>query len=321
MKQPVAALLDQEWVFTAGQLTGLPSAGRRISKETAFFGATGAGVTVYLVDSGIRPTHREFAPARAGMGGDFVGDGRAGEDCHGHGTHVAGIVGGNVYGVAPGVRLIALRVADCRGAMRDAALLAALDRVADSHRVRKPVVVNYSLSADVAWTTPEVVRRIEDAVQRLVTSGVTVVATGNDSSDACRRTPGRVAAVLTVSSADAPDAGAAVRSRPASHGRCVDLFAPGERTRSAWWTDDAVTRTGDGTSVAAAYVTGAVARYLECNPAASPAKVARALLVRATHEPLVDAGSGSPDRLLSRAQLTSKAFRAPCPPPREAGAR
>jgi len=78
MKQPVAALLDQEWVFTAGQLTGLPSAGRRISKETAFFGATSAGVTVYLVDSGIRPTHREFAPARAGMGGDFVGGGRAG---------------------------------------------------------------------------------------------------------------------------------------------------------------------------------------------------------------------------------------------------
>jgi subtilisin family serine protease len=96
-------------------------------------------VTVYLIDSGIRTTHREFAPQRAVVGADFVGDGRAGADCHGHGTQVAGVVGGAMYGVAPGVQLVALRrVADCRGTVRDAALLAALAWVADSSTCTSP---------------------------------------------------------------------------------------------------------------------------------------------------------------------------------------
>ena len=316
VRQPAVASMGRHWTFAGGPLIGPWSHGRRAAESVAPTGASvagGVGVTVYLIDSGIRRTHREFAPARATVGGDFVGDGGAGADCHGHGTHVAGVVGGSSYGVAPRARVVALRVADCRGTVPDAALLAALAWAADSHRVRKPAVVSYTLSADVQWMAPDVVRRVEDAVQRIVANGVTVIAAaGNDSSDACRRTPGRVGAVVTVSSAVLRGPGEAVRSRPAGYGRCVDLFAPGERTHSAWWTDDAATRTMDGTSVAAAVVSGVAALYLECRPAALPEEVARALLAHATPARIVDAGPGSPDRLLSRAALASDGLREPC---------
>jgi subtilisin family serine protease len=317
LQQPVMALFGQHWTFLEGQLMGLGPHGRRAAAGSlAPSGAlvpTGMGVSVYLIDSGIRRTHREFAAGRATVGGDFVGDGAAGADCHGHGTHVAGVVGGNTYGVAPGTRLVALRVANCRGTVPDAALLAALAWAADSHRVRKPAVVSYTLSADVQWMAPDVVQRVEDAVQRIVANGVTVIAAaGNDSSDACRRTPGRVSGVVTVSSAVPRGPGEGVRSRRAAHGRCVDLFAPGERTHSAWWTDDTATRTVDGTSVAAALVSGVAAQYLECRPAASPAEVARALLAHATSARILGTGPGSPDRLLSRADLTWAGLRAPC---------
>jgi subtilisin family serine protease len=313
---PAVTLVGQDWTFAKGRLMGLWPHARRAPVRVAPTGAsvvTGVGVTVYLIDSGIRRTHREFAPARATVGGDFVGDGGDGADCHGHGTHVAGVVGGNTYGVAPGARLVALRVADCRGTVSDAALLAALAWAADSQRVRRPAVVSYPLSAQVQWTAPDVVLRLEDAVRRIVANGVTVIAAaGNDSSDACQRTPGRVGAVVTVSSAVPRVPGEAARSRSAGHGWCVDLFAPGERTRSAWWTDDAATQIVDGTSVAAAVVSGVAALYLECRPAASPEEVARALLAHATPTRVVGAGLGSPDRLLSRADLASSGLREPC---------
>jgi subtilisin family serine protease len=280
--------------------------------------ASAAGVTVYLVDSGIRLAHREFAAGQASVARDFVGDGRGGRDCNGHGTHAAGIVGGVRYGVAPGVRLVALRIADCRGRIGDDALFAALEWLADSGHVRRPAVVNLSLSTDVALSAPRAVERLERAVRRILANGVTVVAAaGNRSADACGDTPGRIAPVITVSAIDDGGAGEGgrldaaatrpTRVRSANYGRCVDLFAPGGHIRSAWWTDAGATRVEDGTSSAAAFVTGAAALYLGCDPAASPAEVARALLGHATGGEVVHAGLGSPERRLSarRAAITA----------------
>lgn len=290
-------------------------------------GARGAGVTVYLIDSGIRLAHREFAAGRASVGGDFVGDGRGGRDCNGHGTHAAGVVGGATYGLAPGVRLVALRVADCSGRVDDAALFAALEWVAGPERVRRPAIVNFSLSTDVAQSAPRAVARLEDAVRRILDNGVTVVAAaGNQSADACGGTPGRIGPVITVSAIDdrgpadgdsaATATARAARLRGANYGRCVDLFAPGGRIRSAWWTGSRATRVESGTSSATAFVTGAAALYLGCNPAASPGEVAGALLGDAAGGEVIDAGPGSPDRRrLSRVAALAAASRTACVAP------
>ena len=296
---------------------------RRADRPTVTPSASGVGVTVYLVDSGIHQGHQEFAGGRASVGGDFVGAGRGGQDCNGHGTHVAGLVGGATYGVAPGVRLVALRVADCRGRVDDAALLAALAWVADPARVRRPAVLTLSLAADIGVMPRHVLAALEAAVRRVLASGVTVVAAaGNHASDACGYTPARIASVITVSAVvRGPGAGRAAlrpaRLPVANFGRCVDFFAPGGPTRSAWWTGEEARRTDiGGTSAAAATAAGAAALYLSCHPRALPEEVARALLGPAIPGAVTHVGLGSPERRLRSPADVIGTANAACPAPR-----
>ncbi|MBU8895114.1 S8 family peptidase [Corallococcus sp. H22C18031201] len=245
---------------------------------------SGRGVHVYLLDTGIRPTHREFG-GRADAPFDSAEVGGKGIDCHGHGTHVAATVGGRVYGMAKDAQLHAVRVLGCTGGGTTAGVVAGVDWVAAHHQ--SPAVANMSLGGPVDAV-------LDEAVRRAVRSGVTfVVAAGNESEDACLHSPARVDEVLSVGATNVGDA----RASFSNYGQCVDLFAPGEGIVSAWMTDDSATQVLSGTSMASPHVTGAVALYLEANPTASPEAVARALVDNATPDKVSHAGRCSPTRM------------------------
>ncbi|WP_433260388.1 S8 family peptidase [Actinosynnema sp. CS-041913] len=246
---------------------------------------TASNVTVYVVDTGVRVSHRDFG-GRAVWGTNTVDDQQ--EDCHGHGTHVAGTVGGRTYGVAKEVRLVSAKVFDCYGNGSSEDVAEALDWVVSQH-VSGPAVANMSLGGDA----PD--RVIEDAVRRTIADGVVaVVAAGNESDDACRHSPSRVREALTVASTGWNDG----RSYFSNYGSCVDLFAPGESITSAYNGSD--TDSGDlsGTSMATPHVAGAAALLLSGNPALTPDQVATALLNDATKN-VVSNPAGSPNRLLT----------------------
>jgi len=231
--------------------------------------ATGSGVHVYVIDSGIRLTHSEFG-GRAVPGFTAVQDGNGSGDCHGHGTHVAGTIGGATYGVAKGVTLHSVRVTDCVGSGSVSNLIAGIDWVT-AHHV-KPAVANISLATSSTTS-------LDEAVTRSINAGVVyTVAAGDGQSTACTRSPGRVPAALTVGASDATD-GRYIFSNSDS---CLDLYAPGVDIPSAWSTSDTSTSTLTGTSMAAAHVAGAAALYLEGHPLATPGEVSTELTTRAT---------------------------------------
>ncbi|MFD9891695.1 S8 family peptidase [Amycolatopsis sp. NPDC059027] len=245
---------------------------------------TASDVTVYVVDTGVRVTHQDFG-GRAVWGTNTVDN--QNEDCHGHGTHVAGTVGGRRYGVAKGVRLVSAKVFDCGGEGSSENVAAALDWVVADHR-SGPAVANMSLGGDA----PDKV--IEDAVRRTIADGVvTVVAAGNESDDACRHSPSRVREALTAASSDSSDA----RSYFSNYGSCVDLFAPGESITSAYNGSDTDSADLSGTSMATPHVSGAAALVLSRNPTLTPAQVATALVNDSTKN-VISGAQGSPNRLL-----------------------
>lgn len=234
---------------------------------------TGNGVNVYVIDTGIRADHLEFG-GRASIAADFVGDGQDGNDCNGHGTHVAGTVAGATYGVAPEADLHALRVLDCRGSGTFSAVIAALDWVTLNGQL--PAVANLSLGGSKS-------KAVNDAVERLTDAGVQVVAAaGNNGGDSCDLSPGSSPSALTVAASTAVDANAVFSTL----GPCVDLFAPGTDITSAWITSSTATATASGTSMAAPHVTGAVAAYLGTAPSSSPTQIASAILTNATQDAL-----------------------------------
>ncbi|MGW4896679.1 S8 family peptidase [Kitasatospora sp. NPDC004240] len=246
---------------------------------------TGAGVTVYLVDSGLRTTHSQFA-GRAAIGVDLVGDGRAGADCIGHGTHVAGTVGGKDYGVAKGAKLVSVRVTPCNDSIPTSAIISAADWVT-KHAV-KPAVVNMSINGGVSAAE-------DKAIRASIASGVTwVVSSGNKGADACKNSPGDIAEAIVVNNSASDD-----QRRPDSNwGACTDLFAPGTAITSTWHTGDNATRSLTGTSMAAPHVAGAAALYLSAHPRATPAQVQDALIKAATPGKIGKPGSNTPNRLL-----------------------
>lgn len=249
------------------------------------YSQTGAGVHVYIIDTGIRRTHVEFG-GRIGNGYDAVTPGGAGDDCNGHGTHVAGTVGGSTYGVAKGVILHPVRVLDCNGSGSNSGVIAGVDWVAQSHR--KPAVANMSLGGGASSA-------LDAAVNNAIGTGVTfVVAAGNSNANACNYSPARVGSAITVGSSTSSDS----RSAFSNYGSCLDLFAPGSSITSAWHTSDAATNTISGTSMAAPHVAGVAALYLQANPSATPGAVARAIVGGATSGRLSSVGSGSPNLLL-----------------------
>jgi serine protease len=264
--------------------------------STYTYDTTASNVNAYVIDTGIRTTHSQFG-GRAVSGFDAI-DGGAATDCNGHGTHVAGTVGGSTYGVAKGVRLVAVRVLDCQGNGTDAGVIAGIDWVTQNHV--KPAVANMSLGGGASTA-------LDNALRSSVAAGVTyVVAAGNESQNACNVSPARVAEAITVGSTTSSDG----RSSFSNFGTCLDLFAPGSSITSAWSTSDTATNTISGTSMASPHVAGVAALYLAANPTASPSAVASALIASSTPNKVTSAGSGSPNRL-----LYSLFGSAPPPPP------
>lgn len=252
---------------------------------TYVYDNTGFGVNAYIIDTGIRRTHNEFG-GRAFVGYDSIGDGRNSDDCNGHGTHVAGTVGGSIYGVAKQVRLYAVRVLNCQGSGTNAGVIAGVDWVTSNHI--KPAVANMSLGGSASTA-------VDNAVNNSINAGVSyAVAAGNSNANACNYSPARVAAALTVGSTTSTDA----RSSFSNFGTCVNIFAPGSSITSAWYTSDTATNTISGTSMASPHVAGVAALYLQSNPNASPSTVFNAIINGATTGVLTGIGSGSPNRLL-----------------------
>lgn len=245
----------------------------------------GTGVTAYVIDSGIRTTHRDFG-GRAVWGTNTTDD--IDTDCNGHGTHVAGTVGGTAYGVAKAVRLVAVKVLDCSGSGSLSGIAAGVDWVT-AHHGSGPAVANLSLGAPGSSSV------LEQAVRTSIGDGVVYsVASGNSDSDACSFTPARTAPAITVNASTSTDA----RASFSNAGSCTDLFAPGHSITSAWNTSDTATATISGTSMAAPHVAGAAARILGARPAATPAQVWTTLSANATPGKITDPGPGSPNRLL-----------------------
>jgi subtilisin family serine protease len=249
--------------------------------------ATGSGVTAYIIDTGIRSTHSQFG-GRVGAGYTAINDGNGTNDCNGHGTHVAGTVGGSTYGVAKQVTLRPVRVLDCSGNGSTSGVIAGVNWVTSNHVAGTPAVANMSLGGGVSSA-------LDTAVTGSISDGVTyAVAAGNESTNACNGSPSRVGAAVTVGSTTSTDA----RSSFSNYGSCLDLFAPGSSITSAWYTSDSATNTISGTSMATPHVAGVAALYLQGDPTASAATVSGAIVNGATTGVVSGAGTGSPNRLL-----------------------
>ncbi|PBC60988.1 serine protease [Streptomyces sp. Tue6028] len=247
--------------------------------------SAGAGVTAYVIDTGIRITHKDFG-GRAGYGWDFVDNDRTAKDGNGHGTHVAGTVVGTKYGVAKKAKVVAVRVLDNTGAGTTAQVIAGIDWV--TRHAKKPAVANLSLGGYAN-------AQLDAAVRNSIASGVTyAVAAGNDGLPAGLYSPARVGQALTVGASDRSDA----RAGFSNTGSALDLFAPGVSITSASYASDTGAATFSGTSMASPHVAGAAALYLAGHKKATPAQVSKALVKQAVPGRISGAGLGSPNKLL-----------------------
>jgi subtilisin family serine protease len=251
-------------------------------------GGTGAGVTVYVVDTGIFAAHDDFG-GRVVSGFSAFADNGGSNDCNGHGTHVAGVIGGSNYGVAKSATLVPVRVLDCNGSGTVSTVIAGLDWVLQDHAQSPgPAVVNMSLAGDASSA-------LDTEVNSLLSAGMTTaVAAGNDNADACLKSPARVPGVLSVGASTETDQ----RASFSNYGLCVDLFAPGTHILSDWYSSPTATAVSSGTSESAPFVAGVAALCLEKYPSASPATVRQTVLAQATLDAVGLAGTGSPNRLL-----------------------
>ncbi|HEX8721046.1 MAG TPA: S8 family peptidase [Pyrinomonadaceae bacterium] len=291
-RDPRVAFVEEDGVMTAdttqsGATWGLDRIDQRDRplNGTYVYNWTGSGVRAYIIDTGIRTTHTQFG-GRAAVSADFVGDGRNGQDCNGHGTHVAGTVGGSTYGVAKSVLLRAVRVLNCQGSGSTSGVISGVDWVTANHV--NPAVANMSLGGGASSA-------LDTAVNNSINSGVTYsIAAGNSAVDACTQSPARVGAAITVGSTTSTDA----RSSFSNFGTCVDIFAPGSSITSAWATSDTATNTISGTSMASPHVCGVTALYLQSHAGSSPATIRNAIVNGSTTGRLTGIGTGSPNRLL-----------------------
>jgi subtilisin family serine protease len=222
--------------------------------STYTYAGTGAGVTAYVIDTGLRISHDDFVDdagqSRARIGTDKVGG--SGADCNGHGTHVGATIGGRSYGVAKAVSLVGVRVLGCGGSGTTSGVIAGVDWVTGDHDAGELAVANMSLGGAASTA-------LDLAVKNSIADGVTYsIAAGNSKRDACRESPARVPEALTVGATDRTDRIASF----SNIGSCLDLFAPGVGITSAWYTGDAAANTISGTSMSAPHVAGAAALYL-----------------------------------------------------------
>ena len=258
---------------------------------TFSYTATGAGVKAYVIDTGIRFDHTQFG-GRAVSGFDAV-DGGSADDCNGHGTHVAGTIGGSTYGVAKGVSLVAVRVLGCNGSGSTSGVIAGIDWATQNHAAGQSAVANMSLGGSAS-------NALDTAVRNSIADGISyAIAAGNGNFigfavNACNVSPARVAEAMTVSATDISDR----KPRWANVGTCVDWFAPGVSITSSWYTSQSATNTISGTSMATPHTAGVAAQYLQAHPGSSPVSVRNALFALTSKGVVVSPGSGSPNALL-----------------------
>ncbi|XP_071830942.1 extracellular serine proteinase-like [Apostichopus japonicus] len=245
----------------------------------------GAGAHVYVLDTGINPTHVDFG-GRAEAVFDPINDGQNGIDCNGHGTHCAGTIAGTTYGVANGVNVYGLRVLNCGGSGSTADITAADDWVA-ANGIR-PAVASMSLGGGASQAS-------DDGVMGMINAGVQVaVAAGNEDTYACTKSPARTIAAVTVGATDSTD----TRASFSNFGACVDIFAPGVSITSAWYDSDTSTNTISGTSMACPHVAGALAVLHAADSSLTPAELKAAIQAKSISDKVIDAVEYSPNLLL-----------------------
>ncbi|MEU8405286.1 S8 family serine peptidase [Micromonospora sp. NPDC048842] len=290
---PAVAYVEQNHtVSISGTQANPPSWGldridqRNLPLDSSYtYPNTASNVHAYIIDTGIRFSHNDFG-GRATSGYDAV-DGGSADDCNGHGTHVAGTVGGSAYGVAKGVQLVGVRVLNCSGSGTNAGVIGGVDWV--TANAIKPAVANMSLGGGANSS-------LDNAVRNSIASGVTYgLAAGNDNgANACNTSPARTTEAITVGSTTSSDA----RSSFSNVGTCLDIFAPGSSITSAWYNSNTATNTISGTSMATPHVVGAAALVASANPSWTPAQVRNQLVANATPNVVSNPGSGSPNLLL-----------------------
>ncbi|GIE42701.1 serine protease [Actinoplanes lobatus] len=285
-----AAARTQSGKATAWGLDRLDQRKLPLSKSYTYKPA--ANVTAYVIDTGVRVGHKEFG-GRASYGWDFVNEDKIADDCNGHGTHVAGTVGGATYGVAKDVKLVALKVLSCDGSGSYADFLAAVDWVTENAQL--PAVANMSLGGPLS-------KALDTAVKRSIDRGVTyAIAGGNDGKNACKASPAATPEAITVGAVDSRDA----RASFSNYGTCLDLFAPGVNIQSAGKASNTATATMSGTSMAAPHVAGAAALVLGAHPDWTPRQVRDDLVAHAGSGLVRNPGKGSPNRLLYTGHLNT----------------
>ncbi|XP_041453250.1 aqualysin-1-like [Lytechinus variegatus] len=238
---------------------------------------TGSGYTVWVIDTGVRDSHNEFG-SRAQQKANFAGDSNAG-DCNGHGTHCAGTVGSDTYGVATKVNIKGVKVLNCEGSGTTSGVISGVDYVKENKGKDNKDIASMSLGGGISAS-------LDTAVEQLVSSGVpTAVAAGNSNINACYSSPARASTAITVGATDNSDK----RSSFSNYGNCLDIFAPGTSITSTWYTSNSATRTISGTSMACPHVAGAIALF---------GKSTSSMIASASSNKISDVGSNSPNKLL-----------------------
>ena len=300
-KNPNVSFVEQDATVTTTAVQSNPSWGLDrvdqrnlpLSKSYDDLNNSGSNIPVYVVDTGINAAHSDFE-SRVTAGFSVISDGLGSNDCNGHGTHVAGTIGGRTYGVAKTVTLIPVRVLNCSGSGTYSGVIAGLDWIAANHPAGVPAVVNMSLGGPASSS-------VDIAVSNLVNKKITVVvAAGNSNADACNFTPARVAGAITVGATESNDS----RASYSNFGSCLDVFAPGSAISSTWIGSSNAANTISGTSMASPHVAGISARLLASNTGLSPNQVENLIKTQATSSVVSNPGPGSLN-LLAFSLITS----------------
>ncbi len=293
---PNVAYMQQDKIARISDVQASPVWGlnridqRNLPLDTSYTYPTTAGnVTAYIIDTGVRISHSEFG-GRAVNGYDFIDNDAVANDCNGHGTHVAGTVGGAKYGVAKGVKLVGVRVLNCQGTGSYAAIIKGVDWV--TANATGLSVANMSLGGgkDTA---------LNNAVANSISRGVTyAIAAGNDGANACNVSPASLPAAITVGATDSSDNRVSNNVWTSNYGSCLDIFAPGNAVTSSYYTSDTATTSMSGTSMATPHVAGAAALVRSLHPTYTPQQVRDYLVANATSNLVKNPGTGSPNKLL-----------------------